>query len=281
MSGALAVFARGGATKGKVAAAFHEVSANEPSVVGKTRAKFGAERAEKQRVAIALSKARAAGARIPRKMDGGALATYADGGAVKPQQYQLVSNLHGRIATGTKQELLDLARRQGIQIGGAAARGTGYFLKPIEIGYQDGGPVEFSAGRADFVPQWRDPSIGFQPKDLLFAGARAGGLRPAGLRGLIKQIARQRAAKEAALLAVDPVERLFAEAARKVPGFADGGLMRAAGFQSVTSPRAPAQEPELRAMTARLRRPVARPAVDPDAQIRAVLAEIVGEEEGA
>lgn len=50
--------------KDKVAAAFHEVHANEPSAVAKTRKKKGSAAAEKQRVAIALSKARAAGAHI-------------------------------------------------------------------------------------------------------------------------------------------------------------------------------------------------------------------------
>ena len=52
---------------GRVAAAFHEVSENEPSIVGKTRAKFGVARANRQRIAIALSKARAAGATIPQR----------------------------------------------------------------------------------------------------------------------------------------------------------------------------------------------------------------------
>lgn len=39
-------------------AAFHEVNKDEPSIVGKTRAKKGEAAAEKQKVAIALSKAR-------------------------------------------------------------------------------------------------------------------------------------------------------------------------------------------------------------------------------
>lgn len=51
---------------GRVEAAFHEVAENEPSIVGKTRAKFGAARANRQRIAIALSKARKRGARIPK-----------------------------------------------------------------------------------------------------------------------------------------------------------------------------------------------------------------------
>lgn len=54
-------------TKAKVKAAFEEVNENEPAIVGKTRAKKGAAAAKKQKVAIALSKARAAGARIPEK----------------------------------------------------------------------------------------------------------------------------------------------------------------------------------------------------------------------
>ena len=52
---------------GRVAAAFREVSENEPSVVAKTRKKFGALRARRQKVAIVLSKAREAGASIPRR----------------------------------------------------------------------------------------------------------------------------------------------------------------------------------------------------------------------
>lgn len=50
----------------KVAAAFHEVSTNEPGIVAHTRAKYGSRRAAKQKVAIALSKARKAGAKVPR-----------------------------------------------------------------------------------------------------------------------------------------------------------------------------------------------------------------------
>lgn len=44
--------------KGALDRAFHEVYQNEPKVVGHTREKFGAERAQKQKIAIALSKAR-------------------------------------------------------------------------------------------------------------------------------------------------------------------------------------------------------------------------------
>ena len=43
-----------------------ELRDNPPSVLAKTRAKKGPKRAEKQRVAILLSKARAAGANIPK-----------------------------------------------------------------------------------------------------------------------------------------------------------------------------------------------------------------------
>lgn len=52
-------------TKAKVAAAFHEVKENPPKVLAKTRRKSGAALANRQRVAIALSKARKAGASIP------------------------------------------------------------------------------------------------------------------------------------------------------------------------------------------------------------------------
>ena len=51
----------------KLESAFHEVNENEPAVVAKTRKKKGAAAAQKQKVAIALSKAREAGANIPKK----------------------------------------------------------------------------------------------------------------------------------------------------------------------------------------------------------------------
>lgn len=51
----------------KVARAFHEVFTNEPAIVAKTRKKEGPTQARKQKVAIALSKARASGAKIPDK----------------------------------------------------------------------------------------------------------------------------------------------------------------------------------------------------------------------
>lgn len=43
-----------------IEAAFREVNANEPKIVAKTRRKKGAKAAQKQKVAIALSKARRA-----------------------------------------------------------------------------------------------------------------------------------------------------------------------------------------------------------------------------
>jgi hypothetical protein len=48
-------------------AAFHEVHEKTPAAVHKTFYKKGAAQAAKQTVAIALSKARASGARIPRR----------------------------------------------------------------------------------------------------------------------------------------------------------------------------------------------------------------------
>lgn len=48
-----------------VRAAFREVSRDEPRVVARTRRKKGAAAARRQKTAIALSKARAAGADIP------------------------------------------------------------------------------------------------------------------------------------------------------------------------------------------------------------------------
>lgn len=53
--------------RAKVAAAFHEVEEEEPAVVATTRRKQGATAAKRQKTAIALSKARRAGVRIPRK----------------------------------------------------------------------------------------------------------------------------------------------------------------------------------------------------------------------
>lgn len=50
-----------------MAEAFHEVEEDEPAVVAMTRRKKGAKAAKRQKTAIALSKARRAGVRIPRK----------------------------------------------------------------------------------------------------------------------------------------------------------------------------------------------------------------------
>jgi len=47
-----------------VESAFHEVHHDTPEIVTHTRKKFGKADAERQRVAIALSKARKAGAKI-------------------------------------------------------------------------------------------------------------------------------------------------------------------------------------------------------------------------
>ena len=48
-----------------IAAAFREVNTNVPKVVTSTARKFGPDRARKQKAAIALSKARRAGANLP------------------------------------------------------------------------------------------------------------------------------------------------------------------------------------------------------------------------
>ena len=53
-------------TQRLIGAAGHELKANPPRVLRSTQRKKGAEAAEKQRVAIMLSKARAAGADIPK-----------------------------------------------------------------------------------------------------------------------------------------------------------------------------------------------------------------------
>lgn len=53
--------------EGALASAFHEVSHNTPAIVKHTAKKYGKARAEKQRVAIALEKARKHGAKIPRR----------------------------------------------------------------------------------------------------------------------------------------------------------------------------------------------------------------------
>jgi len=53
--------------RSKLQAAFHEVKHNRPAVVSETARKKGSEAAHKQEVAIALSKARRAGAAVPQK----------------------------------------------------------------------------------------------------------------------------------------------------------------------------------------------------------------------
>jgi hypothetical protein len=54
----------GGAKKSKLEKIGHELKVNPPRILAKTRAKKGAKRANKQRVAILLSKARRAGAKV-------------------------------------------------------------------------------------------------------------------------------------------------------------------------------------------------------------------------
>ena len=54
-------------TKRLIRAAGHELKVQPPKILAKTRRKSGAKRANKQRIAIMLSKARAAGANIPEK----------------------------------------------------------------------------------------------------------------------------------------------------------------------------------------------------------------------
>jgi len=52
-------------TARKVHAAFSEVKKNPPAILAKTRKKEGPAQARRQEIAISLSKARSAGARIP------------------------------------------------------------------------------------------------------------------------------------------------------------------------------------------------------------------------
>lgn len=54
-------------TQRLIKAAGHEIKEKEPAIVGHTREKFGAKRAEAQKTAIMLDKARRAGADIPKK----------------------------------------------------------------------------------------------------------------------------------------------------------------------------------------------------------------------
>lgn len=59
----------------KVESAFREVYRNEPAIVKHTRQKFGAKRAAAQKKAIALDKARRAGAKIQRRPHGSGVFT--------------------------------------------------------------------------------------------------------------------------------------------------------------------------------------------------------------
>jgi hypothetical protein len=54
-----------GKTKSILQSVGHELKHDPPTILGKTRRKFGAARAESQRTAILLSKARKEGARVP------------------------------------------------------------------------------------------------------------------------------------------------------------------------------------------------------------------------
>jgi hypothetical protein len=53
-------------SKGLIESAGREMKDNPPAILASTRRKFGSARAESQRRAILLSKARAKGARIPK-----------------------------------------------------------------------------------------------------------------------------------------------------------------------------------------------------------------------
>jgi len=53
-------------SRGILKMSFSEVFAKTPKAVKRTARKFGEKRAKKQRIAIALNKARRAGARIPK-----------------------------------------------------------------------------------------------------------------------------------------------------------------------------------------------------------------------
>jgi hypothetical protein len=55
-------------TQKLVKSAFHEIKQDQPKVVTHTIAAKGTEVGRKQKIAIALSKARAKGARIPRRV---------------------------------------------------------------------------------------------------------------------------------------------------------------------------------------------------------------------
>ena len=53
-------------TQAKIQEAGHEMKVNPPKILAKTRKKFGKKKAEKQKTAILLEKAREAGAKIPK-----------------------------------------------------------------------------------------------------------------------------------------------------------------------------------------------------------------------
>lgn len=58
---------RAAKSRSKLRTIGHEMKMNPPRQLAKTRSKFGPIKAEKQRRAILLSKARKAGARIPKR----------------------------------------------------------------------------------------------------------------------------------------------------------------------------------------------------------------------
>lgn len=66
------------AERGALSSAFHELKENPPAALAATRKKLGPARANKQRVAIAFSKARAAGAKIPKKARGGLVGKFSN-----------------------------------------------------------------------------------------------------------------------------------------------------------------------------------------------------------
>ena len=57
-------------SEAKIEAAGRELKISPPAVLAKTHAKSGAKAANEQRIAIMLSKARAAGAKIPQRKQG-------------------------------------------------------------------------------------------------------------------------------------------------------------------------------------------------------------------
>jgi hypothetical protein len=57
-----------------------ELKSNPPAILNATRRKFGVERAQKQRTAILLSKARQAGVKIPKPVTGSSTKSTNSGG---------------------------------------------------------------------------------------------------------------------------------------------------------------------------------------------------------